>query len=147
MNDDCSDRCHGGWGCCAGVVGRHLCARHRHRANRRPNPRAAGCRVALINLEGEWRLLTPEEQVELLARPLLCDSSKVREGDQPQRVEDWCADLVNAFLAHGEPVLVCLLRSLPSGAMRATIVWGEDGRRVADGCEAIVGPSDFREWG
>lgn len=104
-------------------------------------------RVALINLEGEWRLLTPEEQVELLARPLLCDSSKVREGDQPQRVEDWCADLVNAFLAHGEPVLVCLLRSLPSGAIRATIVWGEDGRRVADVCEAIVGPSDFREWG
>ena len=55
--------------------------------------------------------------------------------------------LVEAFRAHGEPVLACLSRSLPSGAMRATIAWGEDGRRVAAGCEAIAGPSDFREWG
>jgi hypothetical protein len=103
-------------------------------------------RVALINLEGEWRLLTPEERVELLASPSVCASGEVREGGGPQRMEDWCAALVEVFSAHGEPVLACLSRLLPSGAMRATIAWGEDWRSVAADCDAIAGPSDFREW-
>ena len=103
-------------------------------------------RVALINLEGEWRLLTPEERLELLASPSFCASGEVWEGGGPQRMEDWCAALVEVFSAHGEPVLACLSRLLPSGAMRATIAWGEDRRPVAAGCEAIAVPSDFREW-
>ena len=103
-------------------------------------------RVALINLEGEWRLLTPEERLELLASPSFCASGGVREGGGPQRMEDWCAALVEVFSAHGKPVLACLSRLLPSGAIRATIAWGEDCRSVAADCDAIAGPSDFREW-
>lgn len=103
-------------------------------------------RVALINLEGEWRLLTPEERVELLASPSFCASGGVREGGGPRRMEDWCAALVEVFSAHEEPVLACLSRLLPSGAMRATIAWGEDWRSVGADCDAIAGPSDFREW-